>query len=60
DSLVNKPSPEITGGEVVGAFGYGVYIKRLLLSFGVSYDNNHAVLFRPGIEWRFGGGRPKK
>jgi hypothetical protein len=45
---------ELAGGETVGALGYGYYItKTLLLSFGVSYDNNNAVLFRPGIEWRF-------
>lgn len=61
DSIINKPSQEISGGEIVGSFGYGIYIKpELLLSFGVSYDNNNAILFRPGIEWRFGGGRPKK
>ena len=52
---------EISGGETVGAIGYGYYLKNeLLLSFGVSYDNNHAVLFRPGIEWKFGGGKPTK
>ena len=43
---------EISGGETVGSVGYGYYINRnLLLSFGVSYDNNHAILFRPGIVW---------
>lgn len=26
----------------------------LVLSMGVSYDNNHALLVRPGISWRFG------
>jgi hypothetical protein len=51
---------EISGGEVVGAFGYGYYLRpELLVSFGVSFDNNKAVLFRPGIEWKFGG-RPMK
>ncbi len=41
---------EISGGETVGSVGYGFYVNRnLLLSFGVSYDNNHALLFRPGI-----------
>ncbi|MEP6616824.1 MAG: transporter [Ginsengibacter sp.] len=46
---------EISGGEVVGSIGFGRYIKKdLLLSMGVSYDNNKAILFRPGIEWSFG------
>ena len=48
-------TPEISGGEVVGSVGYGRYVgKNLLLSFGISYDNNNAILFRPGIEWSFG------
>ncbi len=43
---------EISGGETVAAAGYGYYVNQnLLLSFGVSYDNNHALLFRPGIVW---------
>lgn len=51
----NKNLQEISGGEKVGAFGYGYYLKKdLLLSLGVSYDNNNAILFRPGIEWKFG------
>jgi hypothetical protein len=46
---------EISGGETVGAFGYGFYLKHdLLISLGISYDNNNAILFRPGIEWKFG------
>jgi hypothetical protein len=46
---------EISGGEVVGSIGYGRYLKNnLLLSFGISYDNNNAFLFRPGIEFSFG------
>lgn len=50
----NINTAELSGGETVGAFGYGYYLKKeLLLSFGVSYDNNKAILFRPGIEWRF-------
>jgi hypothetical protein len=45
---------ELSGGETVGSLGFGYFFKKeLLLSFGVSYDNNKAVLFRPGIEWRF-------
>jgi|SRR5712671_3668662 len=55
-SNVNVNTSEISGGETVGAIGYGFYLKKeLLLSLGISYDNNHAVLFRPGIEWKFGG-----
>jgi hypothetical protein len=50
----NPNSAELTGGETVGAFGYGYYLNpALLLSLGVSYDNNNAVLIRPGIEWKF-------
>jgi hypothetical protein len=55
-TTVNAGSSELAGGETVGAVGYGYYMKKdLLLSLGVSYDNNQAVLFRPGIEWGFGG-----
>ena len=28
---------------------------KLFVSVGVSYDNNHALLIRPGVTWRFGG-----
>jgi hypothetical protein len=46
---------ELSGGETVGAIGYGYYLKKdLLISLGASYDNNNAILFRPGIEWKFG------
>ncbi|MCU1348071.1 MAG: uncharacterized protein JWO56_1101 [Acidobacteria bacterium] len=31
------------------------YTPKLAFSIGVSYDNNHALLIRPGITWRFGG-----
>ena len=47
---------ELSGGEIIVATGYGYHLKNdLLLSFGISYDNNNAILFRPGIEWKFGG-----
>ena len=47
-----QKTTEISGGETVASAGYGYYVNRnLLLSFGVSYDNNHALLFRPGIVW---------
>lgn len=49
---------EISGGETVGSAGYGYYLTRnLLISFGISYDNNHALLFRPGIVWTSQDGR---
>ncbi len=52
----NLGTQELSGGENIVAFGYGYHVKKnVLLSLGVSYDNNHAVLFRPGIEWVFGG-----
>lgn len=52
---------ELTGGETVGAIGFGFYLKKeLLLSLGVNYDNNAAVLIRPGIEWKFGGSGKEK
>ena len=52
----NINTQEVSGGETVGAFSFGFYLKKeLLLSLGVNYDNNNAVLFRPGVEWKFGG-----
>ena len=52
----NTNNVELSGGETVAAIGYGYYLRKdLLLSLGVSYDNNNAILFRPGIEWKFGG-----
>jgi hypothetical protein len=45
--------PEAAGEEIVGTIGAGVYINpKLFVSLGVSYDNNHALLFRPGITFR--------
>ena len=47
-----QKTTEISGGETVASAGYGYSISRnLLLSLSVSYDNNHALLFRPGIVW---------
>ncbi|MEO7311492.1 MAG: transporter [Chitinophagaceae bacterium] len=49
---------EISGGETVASVGYGCYLNQnLLLSFGISYDNNHALLFRPGIVWTSQNGK---
>ena len=54
-TVSGKNSQELTGGEAVGAIGYGYYLTpKLLLSFSVSYDNNNAILFRPGIQLSLG------
>jgi hypothetical protein len=51
---VNATTAELSGGETVGAVGYGYYVSPGVLgSIGVSYDNNKAILFRPGLEWFF-------
>ena len=45
--------PEAAGEELVGTVGAGIYIhQKWFLSLGVSYDNTHAVLWRPGITFR--------
>jgi outer membrane putative beta-barrel porin/alpha-amylase len=47
------PVPEAAAQELVGTVGAGVYLTpKLFLSLGISYDNTHAVLFRPGITFR--------
>jgi hypothetical protein len=47
-------APEVAGGELVGTVGAGRELGGgVLLYLGVSYDNNNAVLFRPGVTWRF-------
>jgi hypothetical protein len=45
--------PEAAGSEVVGMIGARYYFKNILISFGVTYDNNKAVLFRPGFSVKF-------
>ena len=43
-------SAELVGGEMVGTVGVGFRLQpSALLSIGVSYDNNNAFLFRPGV-----------
>lgn len=43
-------SPEIAGSETVGMVGVRYRAqRRFWLSFGVTYDNTRAVLFRPGL-----------
>ena len=45
--------PEAAGEEIVGTLGAGLYVSpKIFVSLGVSYDNNNAVLFRPGITFR--------
>ncbi|CAN5606228.1 hypothetical protein BH10BAC5_BH10BAC5_22020 [soil metagenome] len=55
-TLLAENTTELSGGELIGAAGFGYYLQKdLLISLGVSYDNNNAILFRPGIQWKFGG-----
>jgi len=43
-------TPEVAGGEVVGTIGVGRLIAhRLFTTMAISYDNNGAVLVRPGF-----------
>jgi len=50
----NSLTPEATGGEVSGMLGARYYLRSdFFVSLGVSYDNNDAVLLRPGFTWRF-------
>lgn len=49
----SSTTPEAAGGEVVGTLGAGQYVSRqAFLTFGLSYDNKGAVLFRPGVTFR--------
>jgi hypothetical protein len=49
-ALESSSTPEAAGGELVGTLGVGRYLApSLLVSVSVSYDNNGAVLFRPGF-----------
>jgi len=49
----NSTTPEAAGGEVVGTVGIARQIgSNFHLAFGISYDNNGAVLLRPGFVWR--------
>ena len=44
---------EAAGEELVGTLGVGMYVHpKWFLSLSVSYDNLHAVLWRPGITFR--------
>lgn len=47
-------TPELTGGEKVGMLGMRYRVgSKTTFALGVTYDNNHAVLFRPGITFLF-------
>lgn len=47
-------SAEAAGEEVAGLIGTRYYVKpNFFLSLGVVYDNNNAVLFRPGVTYTF-------
>lgn len=44
---------ELAGGEVVGTLGIAhTLVPGLEVSLSVSYDNNQAILFRPGFTYR--------
>lgn len=50
----SSTAPEVAGGELSVTLGVGKEVGQgVLLYCGVSYDNNNAVLMRPGITWRF-------
>jgi hypothetical protein len=63
DRVEGTPAPsgtpipaEAASGETSAMIGIRYKINpKLFVSVGVSYDNNHALLIRPGITWRFGG-----
>ncbi len=47
-------STEAAGEEIAGLVGARYYIRpNLFLSIGASYDNNRAILIRPGVTVRF-------
>lgn len=55
-TIIPNPNvtPEISSGELVGMLGFRYQIrKRVFFTCGVDYDNNHAVLFRPGLTFNF-------
>lgn len=56
NSLIeNSTSPELSGGEIVGMIGGRYYFNNhFFAAFGVTYDNNNAFLFRPGLTYIFG------
>ncbi len=53
DGSESPVTPEAAGSEVVGMVGARYYFRNILISFGVTYDNNNALLFRPGFSVKF-------
>ena len=50
----NTLVPEAAGNEIVGLVGARFRVlPNLIISAGLAYDNNHALLFRPGVTYRF-------
>jgi len=46
--------PEAAGQEITGTLGMRYYIRsNAFLSVGITYDNNSALLVRPGFTYRF-------
>jgi hypothetical protein len=51
----NPTTPELAGAENSLLLGVRYHATpTLFFSLGVSYDNNHALLVRPGVTYRFG------
>ncbi len=51
---VTEQTAELAGGEAFAMLGARWHVSRgISLAFGVVYDNNNAILFRPGITGRF-------
>ena len=47
-------TPEAAGNETIGLLGLRYSVRpNVQLAFGVTYDNNNALLLRPGIAWLF-------
>ena len=47
-------APELAGEELVGTIGARYYASdRVVLSIGVSYDNDHAIEIQPGLSLKF-------
>ena len=52
DPTESALAPELGGSETTGMLGVRyVWTPALALSFGVTYDNQHAFLFRPGVTY---------
>jgi hypothetical protein len=50
----SAPRLLISSGEIVGMAGFRYRIReRMFFTLGISYDNNHAVLIRPGLTFNF-------